>query len=53
MICFNCGECILPADIATVQINDENENILEKKVLCQDCAKSFALELLKVWEKYE
>lgn len=47
MICFNCGKCFTPDMIATVNLNDENGNILEKKILCYECAKLLALALLK------
>lgn len=51
MICFNCGNCFAPDKIATVCLNDDNGNILEKKILCYECAKLFALALLKKAEE--
>lgn len=50
MICYNCGKCVLPKEIATVTFNDKEGNILEKKLLCYVCAKKFALALLKARE---
>lgn len=47
MICFNCGKCFTTAEIATITLNDKNENILEKKILCYECAKLLALALLR------
>lgn len=47
MICFNCGKCFTTAEIATLCLNDENGDILEKKILCYECAKLLALALLR------
>jgi hypothetical protein len=47
MICFNCGKCFTTDEIATLSLRDENENILEKKILCYECAKLLALALIK------
>ena len=47
MICFNCGKCFPPPEIATINLNDKNGNILEKKILCYECAKLLALALLR------
>lgn len=47
MICFNCGKCFSPPEIATINLNDKNGNILEKKILCYECAKLLALALIR------
>lgn len=47
MICFNCVKYFKTAEIATFTLNDENGNILEKIILCQECAMKLALALIK------
>ena len=47
MICYNCGKCFTPPEVATLILNDENENILVKKILCYECAKLLALALIR------
>lgn len=47
MICFNCGKCFAPPEVATLSLNDEKGNILEKKILCYECAKLLALALIR------
>ena len=50
MICFNCGECVLPKKISVIKLNDTEGNPLITRIICLECGKKLALELLKVRE---
>lgn len=50
MICFNCGECVLPEKISVIKLNDTAGTPLITRILCLECGKKLALALLKARE---
>lgn len=50
MICYNCN-LIFPLDeIAVLNLQDKNGNILKKVCVCQSCAKKLIIAIIKAYE---
>ena len=50
MICYNCNLFFSLDEIAVLNLQDQDENILKKVCLCQSCAKKLIIEIMKAYE---